>query len=261
MLFSADNRLFKLRLWGNAGAQEYGIAPYMLANMSAESVLCTFSVIENFMSNSVLCRGRLIKWQDDRGFGFIQPVDGGKEVFLHISELKDATRRPKVGDTIYYQAITENDQLRARNGFILGARSKINSQSSAKKVASPAISKSKFFVLEILILSLIPLIGVIHFFWKTATPIPLILYLVMSLVTFVLYADDKSRAEQGKRRTPENTLHLCELAGGWLGGFIAQRQIHHKSRKKSYQIVFWAIVIIHQIFWLVWLFLGKQFTG
>ncbi len=44
---------------------------------------------------SGLRSGKLTKWKDERGFGFIQPVDGSQEVFLHISEVKDATRRPQ----------------------------------------------------------------------------------------------------------------------------------------------------------------------
>jgi len=40
---------------------------------------------------SGLRSGKLTKWKDERGFGFIQPVDGSQEVFLHISEVKDAT--------------------------------------------------------------------------------------------------------------------------------------------------------------------------
>ncbi len=68
----------------------------------------------------------------------------------------------------------------------------------------------------------------------------------MSLVTFKLYAEDKSRAQQKQWRIPENILHLSELAGGWLGGIIAQRRLRHKSVKRSYQITFWGIVILHQ---------------
>ena len=48
-------------------------------------------------------RGQLIRWQDDRGFGFIKPDDGTKEIFIHISELKRAGRRPSVGDQIIYE--------------------------------------------------------------------------------------------------------------------------------------------------------------
>ena len=72
---------------------------------------------------SGLRSGKLTKWKDERGFGFIQPVDGSQEVFLHISEVKDATRRPQENDTIYYQCIVDSDgKVRAYNAFILGAR-------------------------------------------------------------------------------------------------------------------------------------------
>ncbi|MGB3756179.1 MAG: cold shock domain-containing protein [Rivularia sp. (in: cyanobacteria)] len=55
-----------------------------------------------------LNKGQLITWKDDRGFGFIKPDNGGKEVFLHISALKGVSRRPKVGDTILYERVTES---------------------------------------------------------------------------------------------------------------------------------------------------------
>ncbi|MBD2744376.1 cold shock domain-containing protein [Coleofasciculus sp. FACHB-1120] len=66
-------------------------------------------------------KGQLKTWKDDRGFGFIQPSDAGKEVFLHISALKGASRRPKVGDTIFYELTTEaNGKVRASNASIEG---------------------------------------------------------------------------------------------------------------------------------------------
>jgi uncharacterized membrane protein YsdA (DUF1294 family)/cold shock CspA family protein len=211
---------------------------------------------------SGLQSGQLTKWKDDRGFGFIQPVDGSQEVFVHISALKDSTRRPKVGDTIYYHVVTEDGKIRACNAFIAGARrtSHSRSASSIGRATSNAGNKYPFPVypfpvLEALLLSSLPVIGSLHFAWSTAIPIPLALYPVMSLVTYALYADDKSRAKCGDRRIPERTLHLYELMGGWLGGFIAQRRLHHKNIKRSYQIVFWAIVALHFAFWADWLFL------
>jgi uncharacterized membrane protein YsdA (DUF1294 family)/cold shock CspA family protein len=203
--------------------------------------------------------GKLTRWNDDRGFGFIQPVDGSQEVFLHISELKDATRRPQENDTIYYQCIVgSNGKLRACNASILGARKSISPAIPLKGKAKPsARSTSNFLLVKVILLSILPLIGIVHFTWKTGNPLPLILYLLMSLVTYFLYADDKSRAKRNDWRTSEQTLHFCELAGGWLGGFIAQRKLRHKSKKISYQVVFWAIVIIHYIAWLLWLFWDK----
>lgn len=203
--------------------------------------------------------GQLIKWKDDRGFGFIQPVDGSQEIFLHISEIKDATRRPQVGDTIYYHVVAGQDgKISACNAFILGARSKPTVSSLNNRAKSNPASTPPFPVLQVLLLSILPIVGAIHFAWTTSNPLPLILYPAMSLLTFALYADDKSRAKRGNWRTSEKTLHLCELAGGWLGGFVAQRRLRHKSSKRSYQAVFWLIVAIHYIVWLSWLFLGKS---
>lgn len=198
--------------------------------------------------------GKLLRWNDHRGFGFIQPSDGSQEVFLHISELKDATRRPQDGDTIYYYTkLDKTSKIRACNAFIVEARKKLGDAGNA----SHTVSKYPFPMLEALLLAIVPLIGSIHFTLITTNPTPLVVYPVMSWLTFIIYADDKSRAKRRQQRTSEKTLHLCELAGGWLGGFIAQRMIRHKSKKTSYQIVFWAIVALHWLVWLVWLFQGE----
>ena len=34
--------------------------------------------------------GRLTQWNDERGFGFIEPVQGGDKVFVHISEFSNS---------------------------------------------------------------------------------------------------------------------------------------------------------------------------
>ena len=201
-----------------------------------------------------LCRGILSKWNDERGFGFIQPVDKSQTVYLHISELKDSTRRPQLDDMICYYVIAEKDgKLRANNAFILGARKKPLSLSRSLTNKET----STFPLKEIVLLSILPLVGSIHFFVTTRNPFPFILYPAMSVLTYALYASDKSHAEREKWRISEHNLHLCEFAGGWLGGFIAQRRLHHKSKKKSYQLKFWMIVIIHQIGCLSCLFLVK----
>jgi uncharacterized membrane protein YsdA (DUF1294 family) len=78
-------------------------------------------------------------------------------------------------------------------------------------------------------------------------------YAVASAVAFLVYAFDKSAARQGKWRTRESSLHLLGLAGGWPGALLAQRMLHHKSRKKSFQVTFWGTVAVNcgAFAWLV----------
>ena len=206
-----------------------------------------------------LRRGQLAKWKDDRGFGFIQPADSSPEVFLHITELKDVTRRPIVGDTIFYHVAEQNGKIHALNAFILGARLKPISKASSSSDKGTVQAKSlyAFPILEVALLSILPMVGAIHFSLKTGNPLPLILYPLISLASFKLYADDKFHAKQGSWRTPEQTLILCDLAGGWMGGFIAQRRLRHKVSKNSYQMMFWLVVAMHYIFWLGWLIVAK----
>ena len=73
----------------------------------------------------ILAKGRLITWKEHRGFGFIQPSNGGKDVFLPISVLPDDSRPPKVGDIILYQrVITPKGKVRASKAAIQGVISK-----------------------------------------------------------------------------------------------------------------------------------------
>ncbi len=84
-------------------------------------------------------------------------------------------------------------------------------------------------------------------------PLILALYLIASLLTFIIYAADKSAARRGAWRTPESTLHLLSLAGGWPGALIAQETLRHKSKKASFRFVFWLTVFLNcGVF--VWLF-------
>jgi uncharacterized membrane protein YsdA (DUF1294 family) len=68
-------------------------------------------------------------------------------------------------------------------------------------------------------------------------------YSVLSVATFAIYGWDKRAAQAGRRRTPENTLHLLSLAGGWPGALVAQRLFRHKTRKRSFQVAFWFTVV------------------
>lgn len=47
--------------------------------------------------------GKLSKWNDDRGFGFILPTNGGQEIFAHISAFPNDGQRPKLGEVVTFE--------------------------------------------------------------------------------------------------------------------------------------------------------------
>lgn len=70
--------------------------------------------------------------------------------------------------------------------------------------------------------------------------------LLINLLTFGLFRLDKRRAQAQAWRIPEKVLHLSEALGGWPASLLAQWTYRHKTKKTSYLIVFWMIVIVHQ---------------
>ena len=57
-----------------------------------------------------------------------------------------------------------------------------------------------------------------------------VVFLVISLITLILYAADKSRARHGAWRIPERTLLLFSFFGGAIGGLCGMYLCRHKTR-------------------------------
>jgi uncharacterized membrane protein YsdA (DUF1294 family) len=68
----------------------------------------------------------------------------------------------------------------------------------------------------------------------------------------VAYAIDKSAAVSGRWRTPEQTLHLFSLAGGWPGALLAQQVLRHKTSKESFIAAFWLTVLLNAAAFVAW---------
>ena len=58
-----------------------------------------------------------VKWfNGQKGFGFIQPNDGGNDVFVHISAVERAGMRSLVeGQKVSYDIVTERGKQAAAN--------------------------------------------------------------------------------------------------------------------------------------------------
>jgi cold shock protein len=110
-----------------------------------------------------MIKGVLKTWKEDRGFGFIKPDDGGKDVFIHISALKGVSRRPITGDVIYYQITKDNrGKYKAINAQIEGISLMEN---IAEDLLSNDSSKKGVIAMTLGLLIIIAIAGFIYIRW------------------------------------------------------------------------------------------------
>ncbi|GKT12974.1 MAG: hypothetical protein ISEC1_P1966 [Thiomicrorhabdus sp.] len=75
------------------------------------------------LQSKKVLKGQLKRWNEAKGFGFINAGDEERDIFIHISDLKGMSRRPVVGDTIHYQIMVQDDgKNRAINAKIDGVK-------------------------------------------------------------------------------------------------------------------------------------------
>jgi uncharacterized membrane protein YsdA (DUF1294 family)/cold shock CspA family protein len=178
-------------------------------------------------------KGKVATWNDEKGYGFIKPLDGGSQIFIHIKAFANRSRRPEVGEVVAY-AVTKDSQgrLRAKSATLAGQKLR---EAPRSKSGVPAIMIALMFIAAV---------GSSALLTNLSSLIP-VAYAVISFITYVVYAIDKSAAQSGRWRTSEGTLHFLALMGGWPGALVAQETLRHKSKKASFRIVFWATVLVN----------------
>ena len=178
-------------------------------------------------------KGKVTSWNDEKGFGFITPLAGGKRVFIHIKAFSNSNRRPDINQLVTY-TLSNDKQGRPCAVNATLASDRLPEKEKRKNGSLSTIGAALFLVI----------VGVSVLTAKIP-PLILALYIAGSLLTFIVYAADKSAAKKGSWRTQESPLHLLSLAGGWPGALIAQQKLRHKSKKQSFRSVFWATVVLN----------------
>jgi uncharacterized membrane protein YsdA (DUF1294 family)/cold shock CspA family protein len=182
--------------------------------------------------------GFLKSWNDERGFGFIAPTQGGQEVFVHIKAFPRGVARPQLDQPLSFEVeLGPQGKKRAKNVQLV--------QASKRHTLPERQQRAQWGTATLFVLpAFLVLMLAISVAWRPPLWVPS-LYLVVSLVTFIAYAMDKSATTNGTRRTPESILHLLALACGWPGALLAQQFLRHKSTKAKLRRVFWATVLIN----------------
>lgn len=67
---------------------------------------------------------------------------------------------------------------------------------------------------------------------------------LINIFTFFAYGHDKHAALNHQWRVPEIQLHTMEVLGGTIGAIAGQKIFHHKNKKKSYMMGFFATIVI-----------------
>ena len=178
-------------------------------------------------------QGRITSWRDDQGFGFIAPKEGDGKIFVHTRDFTNRSRRPIGNEDVTYELdVDPKGRVRAQKVQLVGERE------------PAASSRRRGWALLVFALLFIGLIAAASYAGRLPISVTGI-YLVSSVVAFVAYAMDKSAAKNDRWRIQESTLHMFGLIGGWPGALIAQRLLRHKSKKFSFQFVFWITVMLN----------------
>ncbi len=200
-------------------------------------------------------QGRLVEWFDEKGYGFIQPNDQNKDrVFIHIKDFARQGPRPIEGCALEYQVSVDGQgRFRANDVTYLKASQTQVAYDSSKRNHSHNKSNSKpLKPIQILIVIYIIALGVL-----TATgllkSLTLIFIILINIVTYWFYAQDKESAELGKRRVPEQTLHILSFLGGWPAAWLAQEKLRHKTQKQPFRKIYFCTIGLNilLILWLI----------
>jgi len=202
----------------------------------------------------VRVQGRITEWRDAQGFGFITPDAGGERVFVHVKAFSGGAPRPVGNERVSYR-LTSDVRGRPRAMQVAYAPASDRAPDPGRRADQRPGSRAgtaKGLGLRWM-LSGTSLAALGYLLLAAARPDWLLLaYAAMSVLTFALYALDKSAARAGRWRIQESTLHSAALLGGWPGALMAQRMLRHKSRKPSFQIAYWLTVMINlaALWWL-----------
>ena len=216
-------------------------------------------------------QGRVVRWEAERGFGFILSASTQEKVFFHIRDFRGAPE-PLLHMQVAYEEIHVGGKGRravaVRPLASLGSsvavpsasahpQRKENQARSERPARKSARSRAPAALIGLLTLCWLVVIG--WALWIERLPLwGAGALLALNLLTLWLYAADKNAARAGAWRVSENQLHLLALLGGWPAAWWAQQSLRHKTSKVSFRAAYWLSVVLHCAALIGWLWRGPK---
>ncbi|MEZ5705199.1 MAG: cold shock and DUF1294 domain-containing protein [Burkholderiaceae bacterium] len=224
-------------------------------------------------------KGKVLRWDAQRGFGFIRSPDTVAEVFFHVRDYEE-NRSPFEGMEVSFDEIhvggkgpralkvqSVRNDIREAQPLPEDPRAAILPKGKSTRRTPPAHASQSHRQLTWATIALMLTWVVLVIVTISLTRLPAFGTIagltVINLSTFFTYLHDKNAAERGAWRISENQLHALSLMGGWPAAWFAQRMFNHKISKAPFQATYWGMVVLHfaaVVALLLWPYLRTQST-
>lgn len=72
-------------------------------------------------------------------------------------------------------------------------------------------------------------------------------FIIINIITFIMFYTDKQKAIKHKWRIPESTLILFSFIGGSFGAYLGMKIFRHKTKHPKFYILIPIFIILHLI--------------
>jgi uncharacterized membrane protein YsdA (DUF1294 family)/cold shock CspA family protein len=195
-------------------------------------------------------RATIIRWNADKGFGFMRAADTPADVFIHVKDWCGG-KQPAPGVVVEYEEIHVGGKG-PRGVAVRPVGQKSSMPAGRVRRPSARQPASTSFNLQ----GLISIAWASWIAWCCASgrlPLWVLLALLaLNIATFFAYSFDKYKARNGQWRTQEQTLHAFALLGGWPAAWLAQHRLRHKSSKAPFLELDRAMAAVNILVMLAW---------